>query len=184
MDVSARREGVTAALALFAIAVVLVTAGGFVPSDLLPRVPDGAIAAVPHVNVAISLVAMATIVRGWRLIRGGNVERHRRAMSLAAVLFGLFLALYLYRLAVLGGPTGFEGSAMVYRYIYLPVLATHIFLAIVCIPLVFDALALGLTVPSVELPRTRHPHVGRLAASLWLISYTLGIVVYVMLHWA
>jgi len=33
-----------------------------------------------------------------------------------------------------------------------------------------------------ELPHTDHPRAGKVAAGLWLVSFTLGIVVYLMLY--
>ena len=131
----------------------------------------------------ISLVAIGTIAVGWAAIRQGRVTRHRNAMVLAVGLFAVFLILYLYRLTMLGGPTGFDGSVTVYQYVYLPILTLHIGLAVVCIPLVFDAIALAITVPTEDLSKTRHPRVGRFAASLWIISYSLGITVYLLLYW-
>ena len=59
----------------------------------------------------------------------------------------------------------------------------HIGLAIICIPLLYDALALALTTPTDTLHETRHPKVGTAAALLWLISFGLGIIVYLLLYW-
>jgi putative membrane protein len=66
--------------------------------------------------------------------------------------------------------------------VYLPLLAIHIGLAIVCVPLLYYVLLLALTRPVTELPETPHRKVGRVAASLWLISFTLGVVVYAQLY--
>ncbi len=101
-------------------------------------------------------------------------------MLTAAGLFATFLALYLYRLTIVG-TTPFGGPDAVYRFVYLPVLAVHITLAIVCIPLVYYVLLIGLTHPVSAIPATRHRRVGRVAATLWLVSFSLGIVVYLLL---
>lgn len=178
-----RRDAITGMLATVAVLTVLIVAGGYAPAGFLPAASDELIALIPHVNVVISLVAIATITFGWTAIRLGSIAMHRRAMLAATGLFALFLILYLYRLAILGGPTGYDGSVTIYRFVYLPVLTLHIGLAIICIPLLFDAIALGLTVPIRRLPRTRHPRVGRIAAALWILSFSLGIVVYLLLYW-
>lgn len=177
------RDLLTGVLAILAIIIVFVTAGGYAPAAWLPRAPPVVIEAIPHVNILLSLASLVTIAYGWRAIRMGKIAQHQRAMLTAAGLFLAFLVLYLYRLTVLGGPADFEGARMIYRFVYLPVLTVHIGLAIVCIPLVFDALALGLTVSPGDLRRTRHPRVGRLAATLWILTYSFGIAVYFLLYW-
>jgi putative membrane protein len=55
-------------------------------------------------------------------------------------------------------------------------------LAMVSIPLVYYALLLAGTRPVNEIPATKHAKVGRVAASLWLVSFALGIVVYLLLY--
>jgi putative membrane protein len=55
-------------------------------------------------------------------------------------------------------------------------------LAMVAIPLVYYALLLAGTRPVSEIYDTKHARVGRLAATLWVVSFALGIVVYLMLY--
>lgn len=178
-----RRDLVTAFLSFLAVAIVFAAAGGRIPPSFLPRALDPVISAIPHVNVVISLVAIGTIVAGWRSARAGRIKMHRNAMVISAGLFALFLILYLYRLTMLGGPTPFDGSESLYRFVYVPLLGIHILLAVVCVPLIMDALALGLTTPINQLPRTRHPAIGRAGAPLWILSFVLGIGVYLLLYW-
>jgi putative membrane protein len=61
-------------------------------------------------------------------------------------------------------------------------LAIHILLAMVCLPFVYGALLLAATHRVPQLRETLHPRVGRVAATLWLVSFSLGICVYLMLH--
>jgi putative membrane protein len=96
-------------------------------------------------------------------------------------LFVAFLAGYLYRLVLVGTAT-FPGPEIVYTYVYLPFLAIHILFAIVCVPFVFHALFLAATRPYEELYTTRHAQVGLVGASLWLVSFAMGIGVYLMLY--
>ena len=170
--------GVCSALSL---ALVLGTAGGFVPGSVLPRI-DPLLAAIPHLNAAISLGAIGVIAAGVRAIRSGDVSGHRRAMLAGLGLFAAFLVLCLYRVAVLG-PTHFDGPTWMATVVYLPVLAVHILLAIVCVPLLYYVALLGLTTPVAEIPETRHPRLGRVTVALWLTSFALGVLVYVLLYW-
>jgi putative membrane protein len=182
MELSAReRVGeLTAVLSVLSLALVFSAVGGLVPATLLPHV-GSLVAAVPHVNAAVSLAAIGTITYGVVSVRRGNVRRHRAAMLASLALFVTFLVLYLYRVSLVG-PTPFPGPDAVYRLVYLPTLAVHILLAIVCIPLLYYVLLLALTHDVSELPATPHPRVGRVAATLWLVSFALGLVVYLMLY--
>ncbi|MFB6269325.1 MAG: DUF420 domain-containing protein [Halobacterium sp.] len=180
---SARRHvgSLTAVLSAASIALVIAAVRGFVPASALPRAPDAVLSAIPTVNAAVSALAIVTIVTGVRAIRRGDVRRHRAAMGSSALLFALFLALYLYRI-VLEGTTHFGGPDAVYTFVYLPILIVHMGLAIVCIPLVYYALLLAGTRDVSEIPETSHAKVGRVAAALWVVSFALGIVVYLLLY--
>lgn len=182
MSMSARdrvRE-LTAILSVVSLALVFAAVRQAIPKAVLPRI-DPLVAVIPHLNALISLVAIGTILAGVRAIRRRDIETHRRRMLTSAGLFALFLLLYLYRVS-LEGPSEFPGPDPVYLYVYLPILAIHILLAIVAVPVVYYVLLLALTRPVSELPQTAHARVGRVAASLWLISFTLGIIVWLMLH--
>ncbi|GAB3029406.1 DUF420 domain-containing protein [Natronobiforma cellulositropha] len=178
----ARVPVLTGVLSVVSLALVFSAAGGVIPQSVVPETPSWVLEAIPHVNAVLSLAAIGAIGYGWRAIRAGAVERHRVAMLAAFGLFAVFLVCYLYRLVALGGPASFPGPASVERLVYLPMLAVHILLAVVCIPLLYYALLLALTHSPRELRRTRHAQVGRVAASLWLVSFALGIGVYLLLY--
>lgn len=184
MSVAQRARGhehaLTALLTVVSLALVFGAVGGVVPADRLPQ-SDGLLGAIPHLNALLSLLAIATIVAGVRAIRRGDVSAHRRRMLGSAAIFGAFLLLYLYRVSI-EGPTEFAGPDAVERFLYLPLLAVHILLAMVCLPFVYHALVLAGTHDIAELSGTAHPRVGKIAAGLWLISFTLGIAVYGMLY--
>lgn len=172
----------TAVLSVVSLAIVFAAAGGRIPQSTVPTAPEWILESIPLLNALISATAIGTITVGWRAIRRGNVDRHRVAMVTSFLLFAAFLTFYLYRLVATGGPQPFPGPEAIKQFVYYPILAIHIFLAIVCVPLVYYALLLAGAYPIDELYRTNHARVGRVAASLWLISFSLGIVVYVLLH--
>ena len=187
MEIRARARGhvreLTALLTVVSLALVFGAALGAVPRTVLPRAPDAVFAAIPHFNAAVSATAIGTILLGWRAISRGNVRRHRAFMLASFGLFAAFLGAYLYRLIHVG-TAEFPGPEALYTYLYLPFLGIHILLAILCVPFVFYALLLAATRPFEELYHTRHSQVGLVAAVLWLISFTMGIGVYVMLYHA
>lgn len=170
----------TAVLSALALGAVFAAVGGVIPTSLLPRL-DALITVIPELNVVISLAAIGTIVAGWRAIRRNDITTHRNYMVASTVLFAAFLALYIYRVS-LEGPTDFGGPAAIEQFVYFPVLAVHILLAIICVPLVIYTLLLAVSRPVEEIYRTRHRSVGQLAVVLWLISFSLGIVVYALLY--
>jgi putative membrane protein len=168
-------------LSVVALSLVFGAVAGVLPVDALPRAPEAVFEAIPHVNAAISAVAVVVIAGGWREIRRGNVRRHRLAMLSGFVLFAAFLVLYLYKVSV-AGTTSFGGPGWVESFVYFPVLGVHMLLAVVCVPLLFYVLLLGLTRPVSEIPLTDHPRFGRVTAALWLTSFVLGNVVYLLLY--
>jgi len=176
-----RVPAATTVLATVSLALVFAAAGQRIPTALLPDAPSAALDAIPHVNAAISLAAVVVIALGWRAARRGRIDRHRRLMVTAAGLFAAFLVLYLYRVALLG-PHEFPGPDAVYRFLYLPLLAIHVLLAVVCVPLLYYVGLLAATRSIPELRDSPHPRVGRVAAALWLVSFSLGVVVYLLLY--
>lgn len=181
MNVRRHVPALTGLLSVVALALVFAAALRVIPEWVLPRAPETVVRAIPHVNAVVSLTAIGTLVTGVRAIRRGDVARHRRAMLATTGLFALFLVAYLYRVA-LEGPTTFTGPDVVAQFLYYPLLAVHILLAVLAVPLVIYVLLLALTHSVAELPETRHPQVGRVAATLWLVSFALGVLVYLMLY--
>ncbi|AXR78889.1 hypothetical protein AArcMg_1049 [Natrarchaeobaculum sulfurireducens] len=149
----------------------------------LPIYPDLTNAQVNVLTHAIAVINLATtvlIVLGWYWIRTEQIEKHRAAMIGAFATILLFLVVYLVRVGG-GGDKLFVGPDTVY-YAYLIMLAIHIILSIVAVPVVLYALILGLTHTPAELRRTAHARVGQIAAASWLLSLVLGIVTYLMLN--
>lgn len=183
MEAQVRRRvpALTAALTLVSLALVVGAVRGYVPASVLPRAPDAVLEAIPTVNAVVSALAIVVILAGLRAVRARRVDRHRRLMLTGFALFLTFLVLYLYRVSLLG-PTHFAGPAWVETYVYLPILVVHMGLAIVCLPLLYYVLLLAYSYPVSELGRTNHPRVGGVAAVLWLVSFALGIVVYLLLY--
>jgi putative membrane protein len=170
----------TVVLSVVSLALVFGAALQVLPSGALPRW-DPLLAAIPHFNAVISLAAIGTIVAGVRAIKTDRVERHRALMLASFGLFAAFLGLYLYRVAVLG-PSSFPGPQWVRLYVYLPVLLIHISLAVLCVPFVFYALLSAGTRPIEEIYESNHRRAGRIAATLWLVSFSMGVVIYALLY--
>jgi len=173
-------RSLTVLLTVVSLALIFAVVGGALPSSVLPHGPEALLAALPHVNAAISALALVAIAGGLRAIRRGDVPAHRRWMTTTFTLFVLFLCGYLYRIAIEGSTT-FGGPAAIAPVYYL-LLAIHVGLAILCLPLLYYVLLLAYGYDTDTLAETNHARVGRIAAPLWAISFTLGIVVYLALY--
>lgn len=149
----------------------------------VPIYPDltlGQINALSHAIAAINATTTILLVVGWYRIRQNRVSAHRRAMATAFTTILLFLVVYLVRVGG-GGEKYFVGPDPAY-YVYLLMLAVHIVLSIVAVPVVLYALLLGLTRTPAELRNSVHARVGRIAAGSWILSLVLGVVTYIMLN--
>lgn len=183
MEFDAREHvpALTGVLSVVSLSLVFAAALRVIPPGVLPQA-DGLIAVIPHVNAALSATAIVTIATGVSFIRSGAVRKHQAMMVTSFVLFAIFLVLYVYRVAVVG-PTPFpETASSTVETGYYVLLAVHILLAIVCVPLLYYVLLLAVTRPVHALYETNHRRVGRVAAALWTVSFALGIVVYALLY--
>ena len=65
---------------------------------------------------------------------------------------------------------------------YFVMLAIHIVLSAVSVPLVLYNVVVGLTHSTEEVGQTAHPRVGRITVAVWSVSLTLGVLAYVLLN--
>ncbi|ELZ14172.1 hypothetical protein C477_21040 [Haloterrigena salina JCM 13891] len=169
-------------------ATILLTIVGYtlVLGTFLLDVPIYPDLSLEQVNLLTDLIAVnnaiATLllIAGWYWIRTGEIAKHRLAMIAAFGLILVFLVLYLLKVGG-GGTKHFQGPQLV-KYAYLLMLAVHILLSIVSVPVVLFALILGLTHTPAELRRTAHARIGRIAAGAWILSLVLGVVTNLMLN--
>lgn len=151
--------------------------------DVIPIYPTIDLTTSTMLSHAIAVVNALTIVAltaGWYWIKSDRIRLHRAAMVTAFLLILLFLVLYLTRVGG-GGTKHFVGPDLI-TTVYQIMLAVHILLSIAAVPLVLYALILGLTKSTVEIRRSRHATIGRLAVATWLLSLLLGLVTYLMLE--
>jgi len=175
-----RPGALTAVLTVVGYALVLGTLVVGLP--IYPEISEGTVNLLSHAIAAINTTATILLVLGWRWIRKGEVDKHRAAMGSAFFLILVFLVLYLLKTG--GGGTKEIDLAMgPVKVAYLGMLAVHVLLSILAVPVVLYALILGLTHTPAELRNeTPHRRIGRIAASTWIVSLVLGVVTYVMLN--
>jgi putative membrane protein len=173
----------TAVLSVVGYALVIGTFAGLVPQSVFPDLSLQEVNLLSHAIAAVNTTATILLVLGWRWIRRDEVKKHAAAMAGSFGLILVFLVLYLTKIGG-GGTKEMVGAPQLVYYAYLVMLAIHIILSIVAVPVVLYALILGITHTPTEL-RTETPHkkIGRIAAGSWILSLSLGVVTYLMLNW-
>jgi putative membrane protein len=173
----------TAVLSVLGYALVVGTFQGYVPGSVFPDLDEAQVNLLSHAIAAVNTVATALLIAGWRWIRRDEVRKHAAAMVGAFALILVFLVLYLTKIGG-GGQKEIVGAPQLVYYAYLAMLAIHIVLSVVAVPVVLYAIVLGATHTPAELRReTPHRRVGRVAAGSWILSLALGVVTYLMLNW-
>ena len=177
---------VTAVLSVIGYVVVIGSFIGLVP---VPELGRDTVILFGDLIAVINTAALTALLAGWWFIRRGEVQKHKWSMLTSFVLILLFLVVYIWKQA--GGFTKefvvSQGQflaefATLITYAYWGMLAVHILLSIVAVPVVLHAVVLGLTHSPTELGDTIHPRVGKAAVAAWSVSLALGIITYLMLN--
>jgi len=183
--VRAHPRRATAVLSVVGYALVLGVFAGL----RLPTLADSTVLLFGDLIAAINTLALTCLLAGVAFVRRGQVRRHRAAMLAAFGLICCFLVLYVWKVG--GGftkefvvPAGapLAGAADLVTGAYFVMLAVHVVLSVVAVPVVLHAVVLGLSHDVSELPTTEHPRVGRVAVAAWSLSLFLGVVTYLLLN--
>jgi putative membrane protein len=129
---------------------------------------------LPALNAALNACAAIALVIGFRFIRSRHVQKHRNSMFVAFLFSSAFLVSYLATYFLHGEtrlPIAHTGWLW---YTYAIVLfATHIPLAILCLPLILITFFLSLTG---RFPA--HKKLARWTFPIWLYVSVSGVFVY------
>jgi len=177
-SVREHRLGITVLLTVVAYAVVFGTFLKYIP---YPTIGKGTVELLSEVITSLNALSLLALSAGWYAVRRGNLRRHRQAMLSGVGIILVFLLVYLEKVGG-GGIKEFVGPTWVKTFVYFPLLGIHELLSMVAVPLVIYTLLLAATHSIAELPSTRHPQVGKLAASTWILSLALGIVTFLLLN--
>jgi putative membrane protein len=178
---------VTALLSIVGYVLVFGTFAGVL--GIFPDIGRDTVLLFSDAIAVINSLALTALLVGFYFIRRGTVRRHRAAMLTAFSLIILFLVVYLWKV---GG--GFEKQivieqgqflaayAGIVKPLYLVMLAIHIVLSAIAVPVVIYPVVIGLTHTPAEIKETAHARVGRIAVSAWSLSLFLGVVTYFLLN--
>ena len=132
---------------------------------------------LPALNAILNGMAAVALLIGYTFIRARQIARHRAAMISAFVFSTLFLVSYILH-HYLHGDIYYPPHAA-FRTFYLWLLASHIVLATVVLPLILTTFFFSL---SGRIPQ--HRKIARWTLPLWLYVSVTGVVTYVMLRLA
>ena len=131
--------------------------------------------ALAPLNAILNASAGTLLFLGWRAIRRGDRQLHRRLMIAAVSVSAVFLVSYLTRVA-LTGTHRFPGQGWV-RGVYLAILVSHTLLAAAAAPMALRSLFLGLKGRFDD-----HRRIARITFPVWLYVSVTGVVVYLLLY--
>jgi putative membrane protein len=132
---------------------------------------------LPALNAVLNGLSATALLIGFTFIKARRIAAHRAAMMTAFVFSTLFLVSYIAHHALHGDVRYPVGAPL--RSIYLPLLASHILLAVVALPLVLVTFYFSLS------GRIRqHRKIARWTFPLWLYVSVTGVITYVMLRLA
>jgi putative membrane protein len=129
---------------------------------------------LPALNALLNALSAIALVTGFYFIRTKRVSQHRAAMFTAFVFSSVFLVTYITNHA-LHGDMHFQGPAAV-RYVYFPLLISHIGLSVVALPMILITFFFSLSGRF-----SAHRRLARWTFPIWLYVSVTGVVVYAML---
>lgn len=130
---------------------------------------------LPAWNAALNATSGLLIVLGYRAIRAGHRDRHRRLMVAAVAVSAAFLVSYLTRVA-LTGTHRFPGDGPL-KWLYLAILLSHTVLAAAVAPMALRSLFLGW-----KGRFDAHRRLARVTFPVWLYVSVTGVLVYLLLY--
>lgn len=130
---------------------------------------------LPALNATLNTASALLLLTGWRLIRAGRRQAHRRAMTAALACSALFLASYLVYHAQVGS-VRFLGTGTA-RTVYFAILASHTLLAAVVAPL-----AIAVATLAIRGRFETHRKLARVTLPIWLYVSVTGVAIYAMLY--
>jgi putative membrane protein len=129
---------------------------------------------LPPFYASINACTAIVLLIGLREIKKGQVEKHRRMMTLAMLLSTVFLICYvIYHLSV--EHTAYGGEGLI-RSVYYFLLFSHIILAIAVLPMALFTYLRGWARMDAS-----HRKLAKITFPLWLYVAVTGVVVYLML---
>lgn len=134
---------------------------------------DEIIPYLPHFQALLNTTATVLLASGYYFIRNARRDLHRNCMATALVISSVFMVSYLtYHAHV--GYMPFAGQGII-RPFYFTLLASHVILAAVIVPLVLTTVFFA-----IKADFNRHPRLARWTLPLWFYVSVSGVVIYLL----
>jgi len=171
-------KALVAVLTVVGYALVIGTL--YVGLPIYPTISEATVNLLADAIAVVNTVTVACLVAGYYYIRQGDVRTHRALMLAAFSLILVFLVMYLLKTGG-GGRKEFVGPDTAALF-YFAMLAIHIVLSALSVPLVLYNVVVGLSHTTEQIRETAHARVGRIAVAVWSVSLSLGVLAYVLLN--
>lgn len=170
---SVRDRAALAGIAAVSVAAVAVVGGLLLGGPSHPSA--GGQSSLPGVNALLNACSAVLLALGYFFVRRGRLRAHRACMVMAFGVSMLFLVSYL-AYHYTSGSRSFGGTGWI-RWVYFPLLISHIVLAAAIVPL-----ALVTLYRAARGQFARHRGMARWTLPLWLYVSVTGVLVYWMLY--
>ena len=128
---------------------------------------------LPHFQAILNTLAAVLLARGYHFIKNKDRMRHQRCMVAALLVSTVFMVSYLtYHAEV--GYTPFTGQGII-RPFYFTMLASHVILAAVIVPMVLTTAYFAVTGNF-----DKHPRLARWTLPLWFYVSVTGVLIYIL----
>ena len=132
---------------------------------------------LPALNATLNATATVFLLVGYYFVRTGRKLAHRNCMVAAFIVSCVFLTTYvLHKILMHGVHTPFGGAGF-WKNFYYGMLASHIFLAMVIVPLILVTMT-----HAIKARHEKHRAWARWSFPLWLYVSVTGVLAYFMLY--
>jgi len=132
---------------------------------------------LPTLNACLNATAGVLLFSGWRAIKRGEKNVHKKFMIAALICSALFLCSYVtYHVLKEGVVTRYTGEGIL-RVIYFTILLTHTPLAVIIVPFCIVAVYHAYKQNFVA-----HVKITKWLFPVWMYVSVTGVVIYFMLY--
>jgi len=132
---------------------------------------------LPTINACLNATAGILLFFGWRAIKQGKREVHKKFMIAALICSAMFLYSYIsYHIMMKGLVTRYTGEGII-RIIYFTILITHTPLATIIVPFCLIAVY-----HAYRQNFEAHVKITKWLFPVWMYVSVTGVVIYLMLY--
>lgn len=130
---------------------------------------------MPAINACLNASAAVLLVLGYRAIKSGDRQRHKRLMVSAFCASSLFLIGYV-TYHYVHGDTKFGGVGAI-KLVYFAILISHVLLSMAIVPM-----ALAAFYYAFQARFSTHAKIARVLFPIWLYVSVTGVVIFFFLR--